>query len=220
VTREQSAPRNKRAAPTLQIERTLSGVICGIDEVGKGSWAGPLVVCVAVLSTHVAESEFLARDSKSLSEKKRERIFDTVAQQCSAWALGQASNDECDELGMNAAQRLATRRAISQLAAMNVQPDVAIVDGRWDFVSPHIPQIVMRVKADTESLSVAAASVLAKVSRDREMREAALQHPHWAFATNKGYPCPRHRAGLREHGVSLLHRTSWAFMKTLNLEAN
>jgi len=214
---KRTTPNNKRTAPTLHIERTLSGVICGIDEVGKGSWAGPLVVCVAVLSPQVGESEFLARDSKSLSEKKREQIFDTVAQQCSAWALGQASNAECDELGMNAAQRLATQRAIAKLAAIDVRPDVAIVDGRWDFVSPYIPRVMMRVKGDTESLSVAAASVLAKVSRDREMREAALRHPHWAFATNKGYPCPKHRAGLREHGVSPLHRTSWAFMERLKL---
>ena len=86
-------------------------------------------------------------------------------------------------------------------------------------MSPNVPRVLMRVKADTESLSVAAASVLAKVSRDRLMRNEALQHPHWAFATNKGYPCPKHRAGLREHGVSPLHRTSWAFMENLGLRS-
>lgn len=195
----------------------MNGLVCGVDEVGKGSWAGPLVVCVAVLSDSVAEQEFLARDSKTLSEKQRERIFADVARQCAAWSLGSASNEECDSLGMSAAQRLATRRAFAALAERGVRPDAAIVDGRWDFVTPCVPQVITRVKADAESLSVAAASVLAKVSRDRQMREAAFEHPHWSFATNKGYPCPKHRAGLREHGVSVLHRTSWAFMDNLGL---
>jgi len=205
--------------PSLSIEQSLSGVVCGVDEVGKGSWAGPLVVCVAILARDIEESAFVARDSKSLSEKKREQLFDVVAHQCQAWALGSATNAECDALGMSAAQRLATTRAFVDLAAHGVRPDAAIVDGRWNFVSPNVPRVLMRVKADTESLSVAAASVLAKVSRDRLMRNEALQHPHWAFATNKGYPCPKHRAGLREHGVSPLHRTSWAFMENLGLRS-
>jgi ribonuclease HII len=209
--------RVSQAPPTLRLEHEHSGLVCGVDEVGKGSWAGPLVVCVAVLSDGVAEHEFVARDSKSLSEKKREHIFDVVASQCLAWSLGRATNVECDRLGMSEAQRVATQRAFADLASRGVTPDVAIVDGRWDFVSPCVPHVVTRVKADTESLSVAAASVLAKVSRDREMREAAQHHSRWAFATNKGYPCPRHREGLRNHGVSPLHRTSWAFMQNLGL---
>lgn len=209
--------RSTRPTPTLQLERSFEGLVCGVDEVGKGSWAGPLVVCVAVLSDAVDEGDFLARDSKSLSERTRERIFDEVERQCAAWALGRASNDECDSLGMSAAQRLATRRAFEALADEGVRPDVAIVDGRWDFVSPCVSRVLTRVKADTESLSVAAASVLAKVSRDREMRAAAAEHVHWSFDTNKGYPCPKHRAGLREQGVSPLHRTSWAFMDNLGL---
>ena len=203
--------------PSTSIEATLPGVVCGVDEVGKGSWAGPLVVCVAVLSCDTPETEFVARDSKSLSEKKREQIFDEVAAQCTAWALGSASNNECDALGMSAAQRLATTRAFATLAQQGVRPDSAIVDGRWDFVSPNVPRVLMRVKADSESLTVVAASVLAKVSRDRLMRQAAQDHPHWAFATNKGYPCNKHRQGLRDHGVSPLHRTSWAFMENLGL---
>lgn len=206
-----------RPTPTLDLERSLSGVVCGVDEVGKGSWAGPLVVCVAVLSGDVVESEFVARDSKSISEKRREEMFEVVARQCSSWALGCATNVECDELGMSEAQRVATTRAFEDLAARGVRPDGAIVDGRWNFVSPNVRHVLTRVNADAESLSVAAASVLAKVSRDRWMREAAIQHPHWSLATNKGYPCPKHRAGLREHGVSPLHRTSWAFMENLGL---
>ena len=209
-------------APTLEIEDALraagGSVIAGVDEVGKGSWAGPLVVCVAVVD-HVRfePTDLVARDSKTLSEKKRESIFDTVAAQCSAWALGVVEAFECDALGMSAAQRLATKRAFDALGA---EVDAAIVDGKWDFVSPLVPRVEMRVKADAVSASVAAASVLAKVSRDRMMREYAENHPYWNFSGNKGYPCPKHRDGLRHHGVSALHRTSWAFMDNLNLRAS
>jgi len=203
--------------PTLELEHTLPGVVCGVDEVGKGSWAGPLVVCVAVLDPAFAAADLVARDSKSLSEKKREAIFDIVASQCRGWALGAVSNTECDSLGMNGAQKLATKRAFDTLAQHGVRPTSAIVDGRWDFVSPHTEQVLLRVKADSISASVAAASVLAKVSRDRLMRELATAHSYWSFESNKGYPCPKHRAGLREHGVSPLHRTSWAFMQNLGL---
>jgi ribonuclease HII len=203
--------------PTLELEHTLPGVVCGVDEVGKGSWAGPLVVCVAVLDPAFAATDLVARDSKSLSEKTREALFDIVAMQCRGWALGAASNTECDSLGMNGAQKLATKRAFETLAQHGVRPTSAIVDGRWDFVSPHTEQVLLRVKADSISASVAAASVLAKVSRDRLMRELATAHSYWSFESNKGYPCPKHRAGLREHGVSPLHRTSWAFMQNLGL---
>ena len=208
-----------RTIPGFEIEDHLRAggatVVAGVDEVGKGSWAGPLVVCVAVVDHRGhAPADLVARDSKSLSEKKRESIFDTVAGQCSAWSLGIVEAEECDALGMSAAQRLATRRAFDSL---NVRVDAAVVDGKWDFVSPLVPRVAMRVKADSISASVAAASVLAKVSRDRMMRDHATRHPYWNFEGNKGYPCPKHRNGLREHGTSPLHRTSWAFMDNLGL---
>ncbi len=207
-----------KPAPTLDIETELhadgAGVVAGVDEVGKGAWAGPLVVCAAVVRTDVSVGELVARDSKALSEKKREAIFDTVAAQCAHWALGIVSAGECDRLGMSNAQRLATKRAVTGL---DVDVDAVIADGKWDFVSPLVPRVVMRVKADSISASVAAASVLAKVSRDRMMRELAVEHPHWNFAGNKGYPCPKHRDGLRAHGTAPVHRVSWAFMENLGL---
>jgi ribonuclease HII len=209
-----------KSAPTLEIEQQLRAdgayVVAGIDEVGKGSWAGPLVVCAAVMRRDVPVDELVARDSKALSEKKRETIFDVVAAQCSHWALGIVSAGECDRLGMNNAQRFATKRAVMGLG---VDVDAAIADGKWDFVSPLVPRVVMRVKADAVSASVAAASVLAKVSRDRMMRGVDVAHPHWNFAGNKGYPCPKHRDGLRTHGASPIHRVSWAFMDNLGLAA-
>jgi len=150
-----------------------------------------------------------ARDSKQIAESQRDAVFDVVARTTAFWAVGLASAQECDALGMNAAQQLATKRALAQLG---VKPDAAIVDGRWDFVAPHVARVIAEVKADTTCLSVAAASVLAKVTRDRLMREWAENFPQWHFDTNKGYPCPKHRMALQGYGPSAVHRTSWAFM--------
>jgi ribonuclease HII len=113
------------------------------------------------------------------------------------------------------AQRLATARGFAALAVAGVDAEVvdaAIVDGRWDFVSPHARKVLVEVKADTDCVSVSAASVLAKVSRDRMMRSLAGDYPQWHFDTNKGYPCPKHRAALQGYGPSAIHRKSWAFM--------
>ena len=213
------APRTPRVAPTLQWEDELHAqgahVVAGIDEVGKGSWAGPLVVGIAIVNNEeFAVEDLVARDSKVLSEKKREELFATVVAQCSDWSLGIVEASECDALGMSAAQRLATKRALD---ALTVKPDAVIADGKWDFVSPLVPRVMMQVKADAASASVAAASVLAKVSRDRMMRKYSVQYPYWNFEGSKGYPCPKQRAGLREHGVTPLHRVSWAFMENLGL---
>ena len=212
--------RKSKPWPHASRERLLfeSGAktIVGIDEVGKGSWAGPLVIGIAMLSRETVFSEEPARelggvrDSKQLSESQREEIFDQVAARCVRWSIGVASALECDQLGMVEAQRLATARGFAAMAEASV--DVAIVDGRWDFVSPHARKVLVEVKADADCVSVAAASVLAKVSRDRMMRSLAGDYPQWHFDTNKGYPCPKHRAALQGYGPSAIHRTSWAFM--------
>jgi ribonuclease HII len=210
--------------PTTNTERMLLAkghqCVVGIDEVGKGAWAGPLVIGVAVLTNHVIEATDPgtqmggARDSKQLTEAKREAMFDHVAATCAAWATGAATHAECDELGMNAAQRLATKRALDQLrGTVDLQRACAVIDGKWDFVSPHIGSVITQVKADASCLSVSAASVLAKVSRDRLMREYANDYSLWSFDTNKGYPCAKHRRALQGYGPSAIHRTSWAFME-------
>lgn len=213
-----------KEAPTTELERVLlrkgSSIVIGIDEVGKGAWAGPLMIGAAVLSRDVIASDDAAvlmggvRDSKQLSEIKREAMFDHVAATCAAWSVGLATHAECDALGMNAAQRLATKRAIESLAKqIDISNATAVIDGRWDFVSPHISQVVTQVKADASVLSVSAASVLAKVTRDAMMREYASDYSLWSFETNKGYPCPKHRIALQGYGPCVLHRTSWAFME-------
>lgn len=212
--------RKSKPWPHASRERLLfddgAKTIVGIDEVGKGSWAGPLVIGIAMLSRETVFTDEPAvalggvRDSKQLSELQREEIFDQVAARCVRWSIGAASALECDQLGMVEAQRLATARGFAALAEASV--DVAIVDGRWDFVSPHACKVLVEVKADADCVSVAAASVLAKVSRDRMMRSLAGDYPQWHFDTNKGYPCPKHRAALQGYGPSAIHRTSWAFM--------
>jgi ribonuclease HII len=217
--------RKSKPWPHAARERLLfdSGAktIVGIDEVGKGSWAGPLVIGIAMLSREMVFSDEPAvalggvRDSKQLSELQREKIFDQVAAKCLRWSIGAASALECDQLGMVEAQRLATARGFAALAGARVGVaivDAAIVDGRWDFVSPHSRKVLVEVKADADCVSVAAASVLAKVSRDRMMRSLAGDYPQWHFDTNKGYPCPKHRAALQGYGPSAIHRKSWAFM--------
>jgi ribonuclease HII len=198
-------------APTRSAEREMReagyDVVVGIDEVGRGAWAGPLVIGAAVVPVDRRVNG--VRDSKLLPERERERLFRRVADWCTAWSVGFVSDAECDELGMSEAQREATRRAVEGLG---VQPDAAIVDGRWDFVSPHVPYVSCRVKADATSLSVAAASMLAKVCRDREMRRLSEHYPAWSFDTNKGYPCAVHRAALGAYGPSAIHRRTWVFM--------
>ena len=198
-------------APTRSIEKELwaagHDVIVGIDEVGRGAWAGPLMVGAAILPRQRRVNG--VRDSKVLTEADREFLFDRIAAWCDAWAVGGASQEECDELGMAEAQRLAARRAI---AALGVKPDAAVVDGKWNFIGTAVDHVEMRVKADLTCLPVAAASILAKVTRDRIMREQAEHYPQWGFESNKGYPCPVHKAALQAYGPSAIHRRTWVFM--------
>jgi ribonuclease HII len=205
-------PALKRQAPGLDRERALWGagadVVVGVDEVGRGAWAGSLAVGAAVLPTD--RRVYKVRDSKMLTEAEREALFDRVAGWCRAWAVGTASPVECDELGMAEAQRLAARRAIDRLGLV---PDRVLLDGTWDFVGGGISETI--VKGDATCLSIAAASILAKVTRDRMMREEHGHYPAYGFSGNKGYPSPGHRAALQWLGPSVIHRRSWVFMDGL-----
>ena len=202
----------RSVAPTLTIERALWAdgyrVVVGVDEVGRGSWAGPIMVGAAVLPQD--RRVYRVRDSKMLTEAARERIFDRVAAWCTAWAVGGASQEECDTLGMSAAQKLAARRAIEGLG---VTPDHVLIDGNWDFVGLGCTRRIVR--GDATCLSISAASILAKVTRDRLMRAESVHYPGYDFDLNKGYPCPRHKMALQAWGPTAIHRRSWVFMDHL-----
>jgi ribonuclease HII len=208
-----TAPKLRKALrprpPSLTIERELwaSGreVVVGVDEVGRGSWAGPLSVGAAVVPAD--RRVYKIRDSKMLTEREREAMFDRIAEWCVAWAVGHASQVECDELGMSAAQKLAAARAI---AGLGLVPDHVLIDGSWDFIGTGNTQRI--VKGDATCLSISAASILAKVTRDRIMRAEAEHYPGYDFEFNKGYPCPRHKAALQGMGPTAIHRRSWVFM--------
>jgi len=214
-----SAPKLRKAikgkAPGLKVEQSLwaggHDVVVGMDEVGKGAWAGPLTLGALVVPKD--RRLYKVRDSKMLTEAEREAMFGRVTDWAVAWSVGHASPAECDALGMSDAQRLAANRALRRLA---VTPNHALIDGHWDFVEGLVPGDATKVvKGDAKCLSIAAASIVAKVSRDRIMRKMALDYPEFAFQDNKGYPCPRHKQALRTYGVSAIHRTSWAFMDNL-----
>lgn len=203
-------PSLKRRAPGLALERELwdssETAVAGVDEVGRGAWAGPLSVGAAIVPR--GRRVYKVRDSKMLTESEREALFARVADWCLSWSVGHASPEECDELGMSAAQRLAARRAMDSLG---VSPDHVLVDGNWDFVGG----ARRVVRGDSISLSIAAASILAKVSRDRLMRDLSPNYPGYNFSANKGYPCPVHRSALQAMGPSVIHRRSWVFMDQL-----
>lgn len=199
-------------APGTDFENALweSGqdVVVGIDEVGRGAWAGPLTVGAVVIPKE--RRLYKIRDSKLLTEFERNSLVGRIKDWSAAWSVGHVSAKECDSIGMSAAQRLATQRA---LGALGVSADHALVDGPWDFVETCDTTPI--VKGDNISLSIAAASIIAKVTRDTMMRGVADDLPWYGFASNKGYPCARHRAALQLLGPSTMHRRSWAFMEKL-----
>ena len=210
VPQLRSAIRGK--SPSLQYERMAwargKAVVVGMDEVGRGAWAGPVSVGAAVLPQD--KRIYKIRDSKMLTEPEREAMFDRLAGWCVAWSVGHASPRECDELGMSAAMTLAAGRALHSL---DVEYDHVLLDGNWDFALGGKAELLVR--GDSRSLSIATASILAKVTRDRIMRADSHLYPGFDFELNKGYPCPRHKLALHAYGPTAIHRRSWVFMESL-----
>ena len=214
-------------APGLRAERALwdsgAGVVAGVDEVGRGSWAGPLTVAAVVADA--GKRIYKVRDSKMLTAAERETLHDRIGAWARAVSVGHATVTECTALGMADAQRLAARRAVDGLG---LRVDHVLVDGSWDFLTARPddavgtdtdrddgPAVTTIVRGDASSLSIAAASVVAKVTRDRLMVAAARRYPAYWFASNKGYPCPRHKAALAAWGPCAIHRRRWVFMEDL-----
>jgi ribonuclease HII len=197
--------------PTDHLERELfaggARYVAGIDEVGRGSWAGPVSVGVAVVDvSSLDQFPDGVRDSKMLTQKRREELFPFLVEILSAFSIGHASPLECDQLGMTKALHLATSRAMTTLC---IVPDVVVLDGMVNYVEHH--RVMLKVGADRDVRVVAGASVIAKVTRDRMMIELDQHYPEFKFAQNKGYPTPAHLLALESVGLTDIHRRSWSF---------
>ncbi len=180
-------------------------VLAGIDEVGRGSWAGPVGVGV-VMATSVDICRFPEgiRDSKLLSPLAREKLLPKIEQFCLGFGIGFADNTECDELGMTKAQALAAERAVK---SAGIVPDMILLDGKFNFTE--FKNVINIVKGDSRSLLIASASVIAKVTRDALMTAYDKEFPQYGFCSNKGYPSLRHRQVVERIGLSPIHRKSW-----------
>lgn len=180
-------------------------MVAGVDEVGRGAWAGPVTYAAVVLPSD--RRVYKLRDSKVLTAPERERLTARLRMVALGIGIGHASNTEIDRLGMSAAMRLAARRAVD---ALPERPDVLLLDGNWDFLAGYGTVNELVVRGDGRCASIAAASIVAKVTRDRMMVAADDEHPDYAFAANKGYPAPAHLDALARIGPCELHRGSWA----------
>jgi len=199
-------------APSYDIERLLLAqpsvrTVAGLDEVGRGAWAGPVTVCAVV--TDLSPPPPGLTDSKQLSAARRVSVAAELEPWVTGVGFGEATHTEIDELGMTHALRRAARRA---LAALPVRPDVLILDGKHDYIGPPWP-VRLEIGGDAVSISVAAASVLAKVRRDAYM--ATLGCAEYGFAESAGYPSPRHQEALARLGPTPHHRLSWSYLDDL-----
>ena len=209
--------RNPPPLPNLSEEFDLRAAgfsrIAGLDEAGRGAWAGPVCAAAVVLPLHQPDLPRLlagVRDSKQLSPRRREQLLDTVLEIAAAVGIGWATPAEVDDVRIVAATRLAMQRAMMQLEG---QVDALLLD-HIRLPEVDLPQRALP-KADAHCLSVAAASIVAKVERDRLMIALDQDYPGYGFARHKGYGTRQHRTSLARLGPSPIHRTSWAPLQQL-----
>ena len=186
-----------------EIEDSLGlHLICGVDEAGRGPLAGPVCAAAVILPEHLQIPGL--NDSKKLTDKKRRELFPVIQEQAIAYGIGLASEQEIDEINILQATFLAMRRALEQL---NARPEIALIDGNreTDFGLP----VKTVVKGDSLSANIAAASVLAKVTRDNIMVEMAEQYPEYGFEIHKGYGTKAHYEALRTYGPCPIHRKTF-----------
>ncbi len=188
----------------LENEIYASGVniLCGVDEAGRGPLAGPVCAAAVVLPRGLEIPGL--NDSKKLSEKKREALYDVIISSAMAYGIAFADVEEIERLNILHATFLAMNRAIAQLS---VRPELALIDGNRDS-DIEVPSRCI-VKGDSRCADIAAASILAKVTRDRYMIKMAEQYPQYGFEQHKGYGTKQHYAALREHGATPIHRMSF-----------
>lgn len=199
--------------PGLDFERRWwdeGALVAGVDEVGRGAWAGPVTYAAVVLPAD--RRMYKLRDSKMLDAARREELAGRLHDFAVDLGIGHATNEEIDSLGMSQAMRLAARRAVDGLQA---RPDVLLLDGNWDFLSGYGTRNERIVHGDAHSASIAAASIVAKVTRDGLMAQECPRFPVYGFSRNKGYPSPEHKTGLAQQGPCPLHRHGWAPIQAL-----
>lgn len=206
------------ADPTLEVENDLlaggARIVIGCDEVGRGAIAGPVAVGMCVIDASVGVIPAGLRDSKMLSEKRRVALAPLAAAWAAHSAVGLASAEEVDRLGITACLGLAGKRALTLLheAGAPVRDGVVLLDGRQDWLNPALTTklpVHLRVKGDRDCASVAAASVIAKVHRDAIMIEADAREPGYGWSGNKGYGAAAHFSAIERLGVSSIHRLTW-----------
>ncbi len=208
--------------PTLRLERALlregARLVIGMDEVGRGAIAGPVAVGLSVVDLGTRTAPEGLKDSKLLPELRREELQPKVARWSRHAAVGMASNERIESIGIIAALGLAATRALDAVREQGVDLTGAVVllDGSHDWLTPALLRasapplrVTMKVKADRSCAAVAGASVLAKVARDRLMIDRDAVHPGYVWTSNKGYASAEHYAGIQAHGASALHRWSW-----------
>jgi ribonuclease HII len=193
----------RESGPDLLLERACPAPVCGVDEAGRGPWAGPVCAGAVILDPRGRLDGL--NDSKVLSAKQREALEPQIKATAVAWGVGFATVDEIASLNILQATGLAMQRAVE---AMAVQPVFALVDGNYAFSLPCPVKTV--VKGDSISASIAAASILAKVARDRLMHVMDALYPGYGFASHKGYRAPIHARALLDLGPCAIHRMSWA----------
>lgn len=205
----------RRDAGLYGYERALGragfGRVAGADEAGRGACAGPLVAASVILPSRPLAG---LNDSKKLTPRARERLYEVITARAVAWAVVRIEPDECDDLGMHVANLEALRRAV---ALLEVRPDFVLTDG-FGVDGLGVPSLAMW-KGDAVAASVAAASIVAKVTRDRIMTSSAADHPGYAFDVHKGYCTAEHQAELEALGPCAIHRMKWENVRrTIRLE--
>ncbi len=190
-------------ATELGLWETGFSLICGVDEAGRGPLAGPVAAAAVILPAGFTGLK--VNDSKLLTAEKRRELFGLILERAVAAGVAFASPEEIDRHNIHHASFLAMRRAVEKLAVL---PEIVLVDGKFQIPKLTIPQKAI-VKGDRLSASIAAASILAKVTRDKMMQELDAEYPGWNLAQNKGYPTPHHRAVVAARGISEIHRKTF-----------
>lgn len=198
----------KKNDSTLSLFDYADDIVCGVDEAGRGPLAGPVFAAAVILDP--ARPIAGLRDSKKLTEARRDELAVEIKAHAIAWSIAQCSEQEIDELNILQATMLAMRRAVEGLATL---PTLALIDGnRCPVMSVRSEAII---KGDDKVQAISAASILAKTARDYALYQLHIQYPHYAFDQHKGYPTELHLERLRLHGISPVHRKSYAPVRAL-----